>query len=158
LQMFLQDSTSISVDNLETGYRRIVDQAEIAGIFFCVVSESAKDERLLEKDAQLLVNGSDAYGCHLGEQPRSEVHRHKIIVPVIVTNAKLFIASYDPADVSLDTGELLPSATEISSIPWVRFTKSFSGAPDIGDSTVFVVSANSLRDFLENLEMIRDPL
>jgi hypothetical protein len=156
--MFLQDSTSISVDNLETGYRRIVDQAEIAGIFFCVVSESAKDERLLEKDAQLLVNGSDAYGCHLGEQPRSEVHRHKIIVPVIVTNAKLFIASYDPADVSLDTGELLPSATEISSIPWVRFTKSFSGAPDIGDSTVFVVSANSLRDFLENLEMIRDPL
>jgi hypothetical protein len=75
---------------------------------------------------------------------------------MIVTNAKLFVAEYDTADVSLETGELSkkPPAT-ISPIKWVRFRKAFTtGGKDIGHRTVLVVAAAQLKTFLEKLEMI----
>jgi hypothetical protein len=78
---------------------------------YCVVStsDSGKDQRLLEKDAQLLVRGTDAFGKHLKSElpsrPLGEPDR--VSVPVIVTNAKLFKVKYAPGSVSLDTGRQL---------------------------------------------------
>lgn len=66
---------------------------------FCVVttSESRKDQRLLEKDAQLLLRGTEAYGRSLTRERKTELGEpDRLIVPVIVTNAKLFSATYDP--------------------------------------------------------------
>src|SRR6185369_16899093 len=76
---------------------------------FCTVSTSAsgKDQRLLEKDAQLIVRGADAYGRHLKKERQHTLgYASRPIIPVIVTNAKLCTASYDPKEISLETGQL----------------------------------------------------
>jgi hypothetical protein len=127
---------------------------------FCVVStsDSGKDQRLLEKDAQLLIHGTDAVARHIGLQPRRPLGEpDRVFVPVIVTNAKLFNAQYDLQDVSLDTGQLpINPAPAIFPVEWVRFRKSFTAAnaPDRGDRTIFVVAARSLQKFLLNLDYI----
>jgi hypothetical protein len=129
---------------------------------FCVVSTShaGKDRRLLERDAQHLIRGTDAY------EPRRKreidanvVQAEKLFIPVLVTNAKLFIANYDPADISLDTGEFSNwSDAEVSSVSWVRFRKAFTSAGrELGDRTVFVVSAPAFQEFLNRLEVITTP-
>lgn len=126
---------------------------------FCVVStsDSGKDQRLLERDAQRLVRGADAYQ-HRREREINVrvVQKDKLFIPLLVTNAKLFVADYDPADVSLETGQfLMPPSPSISSVPWVRFRKAFTSAEnDLGDRTVFVVSAQSLQEFLNKLDVI----
>jgi hypothetical protein len=124
---------------------------------FCVVStsESGKDQRLLEKDAQLLVRGTDAYGRHLTPARQTAMGvPDRLIVPLIVTNARLFNANYDPRDVSLDTGQLLiKPVLDISPIECVRFRKAFTAANrDVGDRTVFVVAATSLEKVLHELD------
>jgi hypothetical protein len=125
---------------------------------FCVVStsESGKDQRLLERDAQLLVRGIDGIGIRLMHD-RTGPFGARVFVPIIVTNAKLFSALYDPEDVSLDTGQIptMP-APNLSPIEWVRFRKAFTAAndPGLGDRTVFVVAANSLQKFLTALDWV----
>jgi hypothetical protein len=116
---------------------------------FCVVgtSDSGKDQRLLEKDAQLLVRGTDAFGRDLKATTEHRWEPDRVIVPAIVTNAKLFNASYDPNSVSLDTGQLpITPQPDISPVEWVRFRKCFTAANrDVGDRTVFVVAASVVR-------------
>jgi hypothetical protein len=129
---------------------------------FCVVStsDSGKDQRLLEKDAQLLVRGTDAYGRYLKPGKKNALGEpDRVIVPVIVTNAKLFNANYDPNDVSLDTGQLpVMPPPDISTLEWVRFRKAFTAANrDVGERTVFVVAAASLQRFLHDLDEIFSP-
>jgi hypothetical protein len=126
---------------------------------FCVVStsDSGKDQRLLEKDAQLLIRGTDAFGRYLKPEQKAELGElDQLIVPVIVTNAKLFTANYDPNSVSLDTGQLpVMPQPDISTIEWVRFRKAFTaGNRDAGDRTVFVVAASSLEQFVHDLDEI----
>lgn len=126
---------------------------------FCVVStsDSGKDQRLLEKDAQLLVRGTDAFGRHLKLEPKHALGEpDRLIIPAIVTNAKLFTANYDPKSVSLDTG-LLPTQPhpDISPVKWIRFRKAFTAANrDVGDRTVFIVAAAELRKFLHDFDEI----
>lgn len=128
---------------------------------FCVVSTSdtGKDQRLLERDVQRLIRGTDAYALHFKRefQVKEDPELDRFIIPVLVTNAKLFIAEYDPAAVSLDTGQFtMPPAAKISPVSWVRFRKAFtSGHIDLGHRTVFVVSANALTTFLNKLDHIR---
>lgn len=128
---------------------------------FCVVSTSStgKDQRMLERDAQLLIRGTDAYARHFKREfiRKEDPEFDRFIIPVLVTNAKLFIAEYDPGDVSLDTGQLaMPSAAKISPVSWVRFRKAFtSGHIDLGQRTVFIVSASALTTFLNKLDHIR---
>jgi len=127
---------------------------------FCVVStgHSGKDQRMLEHDAQRIVRATDAYAQHYQDTFKSKdfPERNRLFLPVIVTNAKLFVAEYNTADVSLETGELPnhPPAT-ISSIKWVRFRKAFrTGGRDAGHRTVLVVAATHLKTFLGKLEDI----
>jgi hypothetical protein len=126
---------------------------------FCVVitSSSGKDRRLLERDAQLLVRGTNAYAQRFKRdfKVNQSLEPDRPILPVIVTNAKLFTAEYEPADVSLDTGQLpVPQPAKLSPVPWIRFRKAFtSGGKDAGDRTVFVVSAPELATWLGKLEI-----
>ena len=127
---------------------------------FCVVStsDSGRDQRMLERDAQLLIRGADAFGRYVKEQRRTQPPEQpdQVIVPLIVTNAKLFQARYYPGDISLETGQLPTSPRpDISSIEWVRFRKAFTASGrDAGERTIFVVTANSLQKFLRELEII----
>lgn len=131
---------------------------------FCVVStsESGKNQRLLEKDAQLLVRGTDAYALRYRQEfkVRTQPEPNRYIVPVLVTNAPIFVAQYKPSDVSLDTGQFgMPPAAAILPAEFVRFRKSFTSfrGRDIGDRTVFVVAATALAKFLTALEEVQTP-
>jgi len=126
---------------------------------FCVVStnDSGKDQRLLERDAQRLVRGTDAYVQRYKRELRPLYPEpDSLFVPLLVTNARLFVADYDPSDVSLDTGQFsMPPRAAISAVPWVRFRKAFTSEnKDIGDRTVFVVAATELQELLTKLDMI----
>jgi len=126
---------------------------------FCVVStsDSGRDQRMLEKDARLLVQGAEAFGRYVKQkrQPTGE-EPDRVILPVIVTNAKLFQATYKASDVSLETGQLpVTPAPEISPLRWIRFRKAFtSGGRDTGERTVFVIAASALQEFLHDLDRI----
>lgn len=124
---------------------------------FCVVStsDSGKDQRMLERDVQLLVRATDAYAQRYKRNLRPQFPELDILfVPLLVTNAKLFVADYDPADVSLDSGQFsTPLPATVSPSPWVRFRKAFpSAGKDVGDRTVFVVAAPALPEFLGKLD------
>jgi len=125
---------------------------------FCVVSTSAsrKDQRLLERDAQLLIRGTEEYArwfkadFKVKDVPETD----RPIIPLIVTNAELLVADFDAADVSLETGQLpASSSAKLLPVSWVRLRKAFStGGRDLGDRTVFVVRAGELVKWLAKLE------
>jgi len=124
---------------------------------YCIVSATdlEKNPRMLEQDVQRLVAGTDAYSRHCNRpgDPLSD----RLFIPLLVTNAKLFVADYDASDVSLETGEFpMPPPAKISPVKWVRFRKAFTSVPeDFGERTVFVVAAAALRQFLNKLELPR---
>jgi len=123
---------------------------------FCVVStsDSGRDQRLLERDAGLVVRASDAFGFDFqnrfrpGHDPSPSAAC--LIVPVIVTNAPIYTARYKPSEVSLESGEFMTPPKEIDSTPYVRFRKAFMSdvGPDLGERSVFVVNAAAIAEFL----------
>jgi len=128
---------------------------------FCVVSTSqtGKDQRLLERDAQHVIRGTDAFAQHHKRRVgrRAEGEPDRPYVPVLVTNAPLFVARYDPGSISLETGQLTsPSEADVEAVDWVRFTKAFTshGMRDPGVRTVFCVRAMAFVAFLEALGTI----
>ena len=126
---------------------------------FCIVStsKSGRDQRLLERDASLVIGATDAFAQDVREHLRlgQGLSPPYLFLPVIVTNAKIYTARYKPSEVSLETGEFQESPKEIDEAPWVRFSKAFAtgGGRDLGLRSLFVVSATSLGEFLDNLEM-----
>jgi hypothetical protein len=131
---------------------------------FCVVStsESGKNQRLLEKDAQLLVRGTDAYALLLKQHFKvlSQREQNRYVVPVIVTNAPIFVAQYRPSNVSLESGQLaMPPDATIAPAELVRFRKAFTSfhGRDIGDRSVLVVAAPSLSKVLGALGEVEVP-
>jgi hypothetical protein len=126
---------------------------------FCVVSTSMSggNSRLLERDAQLLIRGTDAYAFrekrrYVFKQSAPRMTHVEPIVPVIVTNAPLFVARYEPSKVSLETGAFseIPPHTPVNV---VRFRKAFlsHAEHDLGDRTVLVVNAEGLAEVLREL-------
>jgi hypothetical protein len=126
---------------------------------FCIVStsESGRDQRLLERDAKLLISGTDAYADDFRARATREtnVSQACLFVPVVVTNAPIYTTRYGPHEVSLETGEFseLPKETEL--VRGVRFRKAFTSRgqlEDMGDRSVFVVNASSFSTFLSDLQ------
>jgi hypothetical protein len=123
---------------------------------FCVVSTSTTgaDSRLLERDSQLLIRATDAYA--MAEKRRYEFKQmaprlpRQPIIPMIVTNAQLFVARYEPGEVSLETGRFSETPPH-SPVNVIRFRKSFLSHPerDLGERTVFVVNARGLAEVLK---------
>jgi hypothetical protein len=125
---------------------------------FCVVGNSnERDQRLLEKDASKLVRATDALsGDRLELSKLYENISTGVLVPVIVTNAKIYTALYDPPNISLETAKFT-SPPQIVPDRWVRFTKSFTAehGNDFGNRSVFVVNSTSFQEFLGALEFSR---
>lgn len=122
---------------------------------FCVVGRSPR-ERLLERDAQSLIRATDAYAGRAMRGLVAPHHQREVrdtpIFPVLVTNAKLFVARYDPTVVSLESGhfEELDEAG-IVPVEVVRFRKAFLSDRDLGSRTVFVVRATAFAGLLGRL-------
>ncbi len=127
---------------------------------FCVVStsESGKDQRMLERDVQRVIHGLDAFSMkHWKEFKPGASEPDKPYLPIIVTNAKLFVANYDAADIDLESGQFKGTPTNITPVSLVRFRKSFSARPDLGARTVFIVSASAFVEFLGVLDWTGSP-
>jgi len=126
---------------------------------FCVVStgETGKDQRLLERDAHLLVNGINAFAkVHRRDfRPQNYPEPDRPYLPLLVTNTPLFVAHYEPSDISLETGQFSEPPKNIESVKWVRFSKAFAliNSRDIGVRTVIVVNAIALSEFLKTLNI-----
>jgi len=116
---------------------------------------SGKDQRLLERDVGRLILGTDAYAQRVRRS--IPLSREKELgwpfVPVLVTNAPLYVARYEPTDIALDSGEFATPPKDVEAVPWVRFRKSFpsSGRVDLGERSAFVVTAPGLAEFLAEL-------
>jgi hypothetical protein len=125
---------------------------------FCVVStsDSGRDRRLLERDAQELIRATDALAFRIAapSTPSWDVPVPLLYIPILVTNAPLFTASYDPHDIPLDTGSLLQSSQLLTEAPFVRFRKAFTSDEGVGDRTVLVVNASHLASFLGSLSHV----
>lgn len=132
---------------------------------FCIVrGSSEKDKPLLERTAADLVRSTESLG--LDEFRNLHVIGEPLIyLPVIVTNAQLFVCKVDPAQVDLRTGEL-PSSAQWESVEAIRFRKALpTDLPtahirgyktireDLNESvrTVFVVQAQHLVTWLSKL-------
>lgn len=130
---------------------------------FCIVStsESGKDQRLLERDASLLVRATDAFALNeekrLYDRTSFEAKRDgndRIYFPIIVTNAPLYTARYKPTEISLQTGEFDKRPEDVESAPWVRLRKAFASPVGVvaDERTVFVVHADNFEEFLKAFE------
>jgi hypothetical protein len=129
---------------------------------FCVVSTSEAgkgNQRLLERDAQRAVQAADAYAVGYARtfkwQQVPEATR--FFVPVLVTNAPLLIAQYNPSAVSLESGQFsTPPAAQVVPVDVVRFCKGFTAwrGKDTGERTVFVVRSTALTKFLSQLATV----
>lgn len=127
---------------------------------FCIVSTSdlGRDQRLLERDASLLVRATDSFARDLREHTKlvkAVSTRPRVYLPVIVTNAPIYTARYDPPDVSLETGKFRADPEDVKKAPWVRFSKSFTAdsGRDFGHRSIFIVNATCLEQFLASLEL-----
>ena len=123
---------------------------------FCIIgSGGSGSQRLLERDASLLIGATEALARDV-----KEYHHHKhalpcpfLVIPVIVTNAPLFTARYEPTEVSLDSGEFGDRPSEMKSVSFIRFAKTLIAGQgrDVGYRSIFVVNATQLPKFLTAL-------
>jgi hypothetical protein len=116
---------------------------------FCVSADGDKDKadkRPLEPDARLVALAAEALAAD--EAMYSLLPASALIVPVIVTTARLFTVRFKPTEVPLDSGEFKPDPSRIEATNCVRFHKTLT-ARDNRPRTVVVVNAAALPDFLD---------
>ncbi len=122
--------------------------------------QSDKDTPMLEKYASLITRATEALSIQEVESTSREVGRAIVYIPVIVTNAKLFICVVNPSFIGLENGKL--ESAEIVEIPFIRFRKNLSKLiqprkyeGDLqeenieNDRTVFVINSTKLTEYLK---------
>jgi hypothetical protein len=132
---------------------------------YCAIPGQEQGRRnLLERTASDLVQSVEALARQELElvEHRGTLDFSRVYAPVLVTTARLFVASFDPATVTLQDGAL-PKDVSFVEVPHIRFRKglsvlSSSPAGDLRElnkameRTVFVVHAESVTSFLNQLE------
>lgn len=121
---------------------------------------------LLERTASELIDSVEALATQEKElQDRGGAKDFaRIYVPILVTTAKLFVACFDPSSIELAEGTL-PKETATEEVPYIRFYKglgTYRGQLNgttiqelhgWSQRTVFIVNAEKLPSFLEELEI-----
>ena len=95
---------------------------------FCIMKGQDEKNPMLEKIADGLLPAVEAVGLeYLALISRGKGWEdNRLFLPVIVTNAELRTATYDPANTSMATGELEEDKCVFASVPFIRFRKSLS--------------------------------
>lgn len=125
---------------------------------YCAIPGQEQGRRnLLERTASDLVDSVEAIAHQefkLIEQ-NGTANFSRIYVPMLVTTARLFATSFDPATITLKDGTL-PTDPAIMEVPYIRFRKALSvgaGSSSVNslselnnasERTVFVVHAESV--------------
>lgn len=132
---------------------------------FCVIrGQGEKDRPMLERVAAQVVAASDGL-CDDLISLHAKSTKTKVVIPVVVTNADLVVAQFDPSTMDLAAGEI--AGATFKSVPHLRFRKTLG--PRSGDldyepqelhelalgsvRTVFVVRADALTEWLGKLEI-----
>lgn len=160
---------SLRKDGKQMSQEWIKCQAEPSSYLslYCAIPGQEQGRRtLIERTAADLVNSVEA----IAQQELDNIESGFIAnfsrwyVPVLVTTARLFAASFDPATVSLNNGSL-PENTCCEEVPYIRFRKSLSvfhqGSTSenlqelnaASERVIFVVHAESITAFLNKFEM-----
>ncbi|MGO9599016.1 MAG: hypothetical protein ACLP7Q_13585 [Isosphaeraceae bacterium] len=95
---------------------------------FCIMKGQEEKNPMLEKIADGLLPAIEAVGLeYLALNSRVEGKRDsRLFLPVIVTNANLRTATYDPMNINLASGELDKDKCAFATVPFIRFRKSLS--------------------------------
>ncbi len=134
--------------------------------FFLVQGQNSTDGTMLERLADKLLPALESLATQeLGLQRRNVQNGvfPFFYVPVIATNAKLQVCSFDPKSIDLLSGELQLSEVGFETVPFIRFKKglttsiqpskplnSLQEVNTEGQRTMFVVNVEHLTDFLKN--------
>lgn len=130
---------------------------------YCVVAgQDAKARPMLERVAAETLQAMEAIAAEEHAVWTERGRGVRMYAAVIVTTARLVISRFDPGAVSLKTGAAEKLSHE--TVPWIRFRKAFSAeqavvpGEDVAwnfaalgaakEKTVFVVSADSIEQFL----------
>lgn len=133
---------------------------------YCAIPGQEQGRRnLLERTVADLVQSVEALARQEMEliEHSGTPNFSRVYVPVLVTTARLFAASFDPATVTLQDGAL-PKDASFVEVPFIRFRKALSvlSQPPAGDlkelnkateRTIFVVHAESVTPFLNQFEL-----
>lgn len=149
------------------GWAQLQIEPTCPEVHFCAVrgQSTGAGTTLLEKTAAEVALATECIAREHKDIRRNADTDIKVFFPVIVTTAKLRLAKFDPATISLSDGTL--QNAEFTDVPYVRFRKQLgvahANAADAGtlwsdlaytkENTVFVVHAPSLNAFLEELEI-----
>jgi hypothetical protein len=132
---------------------------------FCAIrGQSETDRPMLERIAAQAVAAADGLCADLVSLHERSA-RSKVVIPVIVTNAELVVAQFDPAVVDLSVAEV--EVAEFRPVPYLRFRKTLGPASedidyepenlsDLTESsvrTVFIVSASAFTAWLGELKI-----
>jgi hypothetical protein len=128
---------------------------------FCVVRKNkGKSDDLIERPAAEIVRATEAL-AHQEHvlHSKDEQYIRRIYIPVIVSNAKMFICDGEWDKLNVESGEV--AFSNIQPVDFVRFRKSFSASlpqaavakdasafAELSERTVVVVQAGALLDFL----------
>lgn len=135
---------------------------------FCAVRGQTAGERitLIEKTAAELTLATECLALEHKDYRHPTIDDLKMFFSVIVTTAKLTVAKFDPAAISLQDGTL--SNAKFENVPYVRFRKQlgvhhsvftpeqYAAGGDLAylkESTVFIVNAEAICSFLEAFEV-----
>jgi hypothetical protein len=139
---------------------------------FCVVDgQDSKSVPMLERVASTLVTATEAFARDDAARIKHQSqHFATDYVSVIVTTARLLLAQFDPAKITVADGTV-PSLIDVE-VPYLRFRKQLSGSSDVPDGgeshdtraiasarerTVFVVNAQLLPAFMREFEVDERP-
>lgn len=121
---------------------------------YCVTQQASGSQlasRLLERDVQPLVRGTDVYAIDRYRTIRlSHEHSSIALLPVLVTTAPMFVAEYDPAAISMEDGIFKAKKTDMRAVNYLRFTKEFTTTfrHQARRRTVLVVQSSAWKDLL----------
>lgn len=135
---------------------------------FCVLSaDDPNRQSLLERMAQELLHSTESLvdeEVNVRKSQKGDSLR-LFAFPAVVTNARLFTCTFDPAHVNLENGTLKEDEMVLNQVPFIRFRKSLATAFPTGEftglakasrareRTLFVVNAESLPHFLQDWDI-----
>jgi hypothetical protein len=131
---------------------------------FCIIrGKGEKEAPMLERLASQLLRSVEGLAKEEVESESTSQGNRHLYIPTIITNAKLIVCQHKIDDVDISTGRL--EKADFFEVPFVRFRKNLSSStpehthPDLekanlyNERTVFVVSSNSIGEFLTNFDL-----
>ncbi len=124
---------------------------------FCVAksSKSPNSNRLLESYVQPLVKATEAYALERYRRFRPAQNEPRCVpcIPLLITNAPLFVAQYRPEDVCLESGIYKARTEHINSVKYIRFHKQFTTSFEVEmrERTVLVAHTSAIAEVLNGL-------